>query len=81
MSDNVFDVADGRFLVLRNDVGQYSLWPATIDVPAGWHVRLPADTRTACLDFIERNWTDLRPTGTSDRPRDVPTKLGACCTR
>lgn len=58
---NPFDDEDGRFLVLRNDEGQYSLWPSFIDVPAGWHVAHEEDSRAACLQYIEDNWTDMRP--------------------
>ncbi|MDQ3223571.1 MAG: MbtH family protein, partial [Gemmatimonadota bacterium] len=28
---------DARYVVLRNDEEQYSLWLAGHDVPAGWH--------------------------------------------
>lgn len=58
---NPFDDENGTYLVLLNEEEQYSLWPAHIDVPAGWQVVHPADGRRACLDFIERNWTDARP--------------------
>jgi len=58
---NPFDDPDGTLLVLVNDEEQYSLWPATLDVPPGWTVARDADTRQACLDYIEVNWTDLRP--------------------
>jgi MbtH protein len=58
---NPFDDEDGRFLVLRNDEGQHSLWPAFIDVPAGWQVVHEEDSRAACLQYIEDNWTDMRP--------------------
>jgi MbtH protein len=58
---NPFDDEDGRFLVLRNDEGQYSLWPSFIDVPAGWDVTHEEDSRAACLRYIEDNWTDMRP--------------------
>lgn len=61
MSTNPFDDADGRFLVLVNHENQHSLWPAAIDVPTGWTVAHAEDTRAACLDYIETNWTDLRP--------------------
>ncbi|MFE0580012.1 MULTISPECIES: MbtH family protein [unclassified Streptomyces] len=61
MSTNPFDDAEGRFLVLVNDEGQHSLWPSFADVPGGWTVALGEDTREACLDFVEANWTDLRP--------------------
>ncbi len=58
---NPFDDPDGTFLVLVNDEEQHSLWPEQIDVPAGWRVVHGADTRPACLDYIEEHWTDLRP--------------------
>ncbi|MFD9888892.1 MbtH family protein [Amycolatopsis sp. NPDC059027] len=58
---NPFDDADGTFKVLVNDEGQHSLWPAFADVPAGWTVAHGDDTRAACLDYVERHWTDLRP--------------------
>ena len=61
MSSNPFDDADGRFLVLVNDENQHSLWPARIDVPAGWSIAHDEDSRAACLDYVETAWTDLRP--------------------
>ncbi len=58
---NPFDDSDGRFLVLRNDEHQYSLWPSSVDVPAGWQVVHGHDTRDSCLAYVERYWTDMRP--------------------
>jgi MbtH protein len=58
---NPFENPDGRYLALVNDEGQYSLWPVFLDVPAGWTVAHAEDTRDACLEFIERTWTDMRP--------------------
>jgi MbtH protein len=61
MSTNPFDDENGTFYALVNDEGQYSLWPTFAPVPAGWSVQHGPDTRRACLDHIETNWTDLRP--------------------
>ena len=61
MSVNPFDDENGTFYALRNDEGQYSLWPVFAEVPAGWTIAHAADTRQACLGFIEENWTDMRP--------------------
>lgn len=61
MTTNPFESEDGVYLVLINDEGQYSLWPAFADVPAGWTVAQTEATRKASLDFIEENWTDMRP--------------------
>ncbi|MBC3840643.1 MbtH family protein [Streptacidiphilus sp. 4-A2] len=58
---NPFDNADGSFLVLVNHELQHSLWPAGIEVPAGWRTVKTTDTRDACLAYIEAHWTDLRP--------------------
>ena len=58
---NPFEDKDGVYLALVNGEGQYSLWPAFIDVPDGWTVAHPKDSRDACLDFINRTWTDMRP--------------------
>jgi MbtH protein len=61
MTTNPFEDEDGRYFVLVNDEGQHSLWPAFAEVPAGWHVVLGDDTRSACLEYVEKNWTDMRP--------------------
>jgi MbtH protein len=58
---NPFEDPDGVYLVLVNDEGQHSLWPEFADVPAGWTVAHERDSRQACLDHIERTWTDMRP--------------------
>ncbi|MEU9567063.1 MbtH family protein [Streptomyces sp. NPDC048161] len=44
-----------------NDEGQHSLWPSFAEVPGGWTTALAENTREACLEYIEANWTDLRP--------------------
>ncbi|WP_431900904.1 MbtH family protein [Amycolatopsis thermoflava] len=58
---NPFDDDSGRFYALVNDEGQYSLWPTFAEVPAGWRIVFGEDSRQACLDHIEANWTDMRP--------------------
>ncbi|MDX3328677.1 MbtH protein [Streptomyces sp. LamerLS-316] len=58
---NPFEDENGTYLVLVNDEGQHSLWPAFAEVPGGWTVAHQEDTRQACLDYVEQNWTDLRP--------------------
>ena len=58
---NPFEDENGTYLVLVNDEGQHSLWPAFAEVPGGWTVAHQEDTRQACLEYVERNWTDLRP--------------------
>jgi MbtH protein len=58
---NPFDDPEGRFLVLVNDEGQYSLWPSFAEVPEGWTVALEETDRQSALDYVEREWTDMRP--------------------
>lgn len=58
---NPFENENGEFLVLVNDEGQYSLWPSFRDIPAGWTATGPRGKRRECLDWIEANWTDMRP--------------------
>lgn len=58
---NPFDDDSRSYLALVNDEGQYSLWPADIAIPAGWSQAMTADSRAACLAYIEETWTDMRP--------------------
>ncbi|MFG2012772.1 MbtH family protein [Micromonospora sp. NPDC048868] len=59
--DDPFESPDGSYVALMNDDGQYALWPESLPVPAGWQVVCGPDRRDACLDHIERHWTDMRP--------------------
>ncbi|MFA7767447.1 MbtH family protein [Streptomyces sp. NPDC048723] len=58
---NPLDDENGSFLVLVNEENQHSLWPAFADVPAGWKAVFGEEARKACVDYIEENWTDMRP--------------------
>jgi MbtH protein len=61
MSTNTFDDDNGTFVVSVNDEGQHSLWPAFVDVAAGWRVVFGEGTRADCLAYVEEHWTDMRP--------------------
>jgi MbtH protein len=58
---NPFDEQGGEFVVLINDHGQHSLWPAAADIPAGWSIAYERNARQACIEYIGKNWTDMRP--------------------
>src|SRR5262249_11446257 len=58
---NPFENEDGEYLVLVNHEGQHSLWPSFREIPAGWTATGPRGARQECLDWIEANWTDMRP--------------------
>ncbi|MGW2515385.1 MbtH family protein [Streptomyces scopuliridis] len=58
---NPFENDDALYFVLVNDEGQHSLWPAFAEIPAGWKAVYGEGPRTACLEYVEKNWTDMRP--------------------
>ncbi|MBT1093233.1 MbtH family protein [Streptomyces sp. Tu102] len=58
---NPFDNENGTFLVLVNDEGQHSLWPVFAEIPQGWTTAFGEANRAECLEFVEQNWTDMRP--------------------
>ncbi|HJP77757.1 MAG TPA: MbtH family protein [Pseudonocardiaceae bacterium] len=59
--DNPFERDDLGYRVLVNDEGQHSLWPEFIDVPPGWQPAFGPATRAECVEYVDREWTDLRP--------------------
>ncbi|WP_432589371.1 MbtH family protein [Streptomyces sp. HD1123-B1] len=61
MQTNPFEDPETPFLALVNDEGQYSLWPHTLEAPAGWHTAFGPASRQDALDHIESHWTDMRP--------------------
>ena len=61
MSTNPFEDPDGTYVVLVNDEGQHSLWPSFADAPDGWHTALGETDRDSALEYINTNWTDMRP--------------------
>ncbi|MFD0277039.1 MbtH family protein [Kitasatospora sp. NPDC127111] len=66
MASNPFENDDARYLVLVNEENQHSLWPAFAEIPAGWTTAFGEDGRQACLDYINENWTDMRPKSLAD---------------
>lgn len=66
MSRNPFDDDDEAFHVLINAEKQYSLWPSFAEVPAGWTAVHGPAGRAACVQFVDRVWTDMRPASSVD---------------
>lgn len=58
---NPFDDPEASYLVLVNDEGQHSLWPAFAAVPEGWEAVFGEAGREECLAYVEKTWTDMRP--------------------
>lgn len=55
-----------QFEVVRNDEGQYSLWPVGKPSANGWTQVGQRGERQACLDYIAEHWTDMRPLSLQD---------------
>ncbi|AZQ47807.1 MbtH family protein [Bacillus sp. GX] len=58
---NPFENDNYTYRVLKNEEGQYSLWPVFLDVPIGWNVVHKDASRNDCLQYVENNWEDLNP--------------------
>lgn len=52
---------DIAYRVLVNDEDQYSVWPAHLDIPAGWRAEGHTGTQDECATHIDAVWTDMRP--------------------
>lgn len=53
---------DGRsYTVVINHEEQYSIWPVSKVVPAGWRAIGKTGTKPECLSYIDEVWTDMRP--------------------
>jgi uncharacterized protein YbdZ (MbtH family) len=58
---NPFEDKNGAYVVLCNNEEQYCLWPSATAIPEGWTKRFGSESRSDCLKFVEKNWTDMRP--------------------
>ncbi|ANZ42259.1 hypothetical protein BBK82_46370 [Lentzea guizhouensis] len=54
-----FVSAHTMFLVLVSPTGQYSIWPAVLQVPAGWQVVHGVACRQSCEEFVAAVRVDL----------------------
>lgn len=50
-----------RFLVVRNDEEQFSIWSEQTPLPSGWYATGFAGSKEDCLGHIDEVWTDMRP--------------------
>jgi MbtH protein len=64
---NPFEDDNGTYHVLVNDEGQHSLWPSFLPIPQGWKTALEGASRAECLDYVSKNWTDMRPKSLIER--------------
>jgi MbtH protein len=49
------------YKVVVNHEEQYSIWPADMDIPAGWRDVGKSGPKDDCLAYIKEAWTDMRP--------------------
>jgi MbtH protein len=49
------------FAVVINGEEQYSIWRSDLPMPEGWRAAGFEGQKAACLDYIDRVWTDMRP--------------------
>lgn len=66
MRINPLDDDNGGFFDFVNRVLR-GLWLAFADVSGGRRVVCGQASRAACLDYIEQNWTYVRPAGLRER--------------
>jgi MbtH protein len=52
---------DFDYKALINDEGQHSIWPEMKPVPLGWKEVGPIGPKAEVLEWIQENWTDMRP--------------------
>ncbi|GAA2044065.1 hypothetical protein GCM10009839_54440 [Catenulispora yoronensis] len=50
-----------EYVVVVNGEEQYSIWPGSKAVPAGWRALEVRGSRQECVDHVDEVWTDLRP--------------------
>ncbi len=50
-----------QYQVVKNDEGQYSIWPATRELPRGWVIGGYVGNRSECVAHIDRVWVDMLP--------------------
>ncbi|MFI8291548.1 MbtH family protein [Streptomyces sp. ms191] len=51
----------GRYAVVINDEEQYSVWPESREVPAGWQPTGFTGSKEECVAHVDEVWTDMRP--------------------
>jgi MbtH protein len=49
------------YKIVVNHEGQYSIWPAERENPAGWKDGGKSGSKAECLAYIKEVWTDMRP--------------------
>jgi len=61
MSEPDDDTSGIEYVVVRNDEEQYSIWDASMPIPAGWRADGFSGSKADALARVELVWTDMRP--------------------
>lgn len=64
--------AESTCCVVSNDDSHLALWPATRPSPEGWTRIGLEGSRSACAQWIEANWVDIRPNSPVDTGDSIP---------
>lgn len=50
-----------QFIVLINSSNEYSLWPASKELPIGWNTTNFSGTKDECKSYVDQHWLSLMP--------------------
>ena len=64
------------YKVVVNHEEQYSIWPVNRENPLGWRDVGISGSKEACLTYIEKVWTDMRPLSLRKKMDDSASKTG-----
>lgn len=54
-------MSESRYSVVKNDQGEYSIWKADTELPAGWFTVGFEGSKQECLHHIGVMWHGLSP--------------------
>ena len=69
---NGLTIDGDHFRVIVNEEEQYSLWPSEKTIPDGWSDTEVTGTADECKQWVDVNWTDMRPKSLRLRMADLP---------
>ncbi|HEU5089199.1 MAG TPA: MbtH family protein [Roseiflexaceae bacterium] len=56
--DEQYNQDNAIYIVVVNGEGQFSLWPAERELPAGWNEAGFSGSKPECLAYIKKKWTE-----------------------
>ncbi len=56
MENEFQDWQDGELVVVKNQLGEYSIWPKAKAIPEGWENQGVEGNKQECLDYIKEKW-------------------------